>query len=275
MKPSQKTITRLALFAGLAAPALLRAQVNGPDITVSQTSLSTASVGGTALIRITVTNIGNASATNFLVIGGVGDPATLNSISGAGATCAKGRNAVYTCSLPGLIAGGSTDLLLSAKIGAGASFTSNATLNSGGDVNLTNNRSTLVVPIQQAPPDVQMSGSASTGSPSAGAQFDYRFQVKVGGSVSATGVVFSDALPAELSYVTASASNGGPCSFNSGVVQCALGDMAAGSQALVTLTVLAPPTAGTAVSNTGTAFAFNGSDNQPGNNTVTVNITTR
>jgi len=124
--------------------------------------------------------------------------------------------------------------------------------------------------------DVQISGSASTGSPNPGAQFSYTFQVKNSGPDTATGVTFSDPIPAGMSYMTA-VLNGTPNLCTSApdaggntVVSCGMGSILKGGQSTVVVWVFAPTTAGT-YANTGTATS-NVSDPQPANNAVTVNI---
>lgn len=130
-------------------------------------------------------------------------------------------------------------------------------------------------------PDIQVSGSASTGKPAPGAEFSYTFQVKNGGSASASAVVFNDVLPAELpppSYSRAVTSDGSACNATSSAggaltVSCALGPMAAGTQKSITIFVVAPPTSSTFV-NTGTATSGSG-DKDLGNNSKSVSVSVR
>jgi uncharacterized repeat protein (TIGR01451 family) len=126
--------------------------------------------------------------------------------------------------------------------------------------------------------DLQTSGSASTGSPDAGAQLTYTFQVKNAGPDSAAAVTVTDVLPAGTTYVGASVPTwqglGGPiaCGANNDgtatTVTCGLGSMAKSGQATISIVVLAPVTAGT-FSNTGAA-ASSTADPNPANNSVTV-----
>src|SRR5437868_1627333 len=53
--------------------------------------------------------------------------------------------------------------------------------------------------------DLQVSGSASTGSPIAGQPFNYIFQVRNSGPEDAGGATFTDQLPAGTTFVGASA----------------------------------------------------------------------
>jgi hypothetical protein len=264
---------RRVIAAAATVAALIEAA--GPSLIITQTALTLPAQGGTASVRITVTNIGTEASTGFLVIGGVSG-ASLSTIGGATASCAKGRNSVYTCSLPALSAGTSVDLLESARIdNTATSFTSNATLNGGSDINLTDNRSTLTLAVQGPPPDLQVGGSASTNCPRVGLSYDYKFQVKANGKVPASAVVFSAALQPELQFVGAGTSTGGICDLANGVVTCALGDMVGGSQSTITITVVAPLDPDVTIVTTGSAFAVDGLDAAPSNNTSTVSVTTR
>jgi len=106
--------------------------------------------------------------------------------------------------------------------------------------------------------DLQVSGAASTGSPSPGTAYSYTFQVKNSGPDAASGVVFTDVLPSGTIY-NYSTANGStlPCAAfgdpNGGAtVRCDLGGIVKGGQATVVVNVNAPPSAST-YSNTGAA----------------------
>src|SRR4051812_32794448 len=91
--------------------------------------------------------------------------------------------------------------------------------------------------------DLQVSGSASTGSPAAGAAFTYSFLVKNSGPDTATAVVLSDPLPGGTVYNYATANSSTlPCAAfgnpNGGATaSCNLGDIAKGGQATVVVSV--------------------------------------
>lgn len=273
----QRLFAPLGLLLGAASlPFGAVAQVALPDLTVSQVIVSPPSQGGTATVRVTATNLGSAPHGVFQVVGGILAGGSLSTVGARDGSCAKGRNSVYTCGFTGLAPGMSTEFELTTRIDRTAPvMTVYAAVAVNGDANFGNNSTTVTVPVLAAPPDVAISGSASTGSPVAGSVFTYTYQVKVGGSVPAPGVVFTNAVPAELSLVGASTSLGTVCSLAGSVLSCPLGDMAAGSQAVVTLTVQASAASGTAIANTGAAMAGDGRDANATNNSVTVNVTTR
>ena len=119
--------------------------------------------------------------------------------------------------------------------------------------------------------DLQTSGSASTGSPIAGAPFTYTFQVKNSGPQDATAASFSDQLPDGTTFDGANVNNGpSTCTAAGGAVRCGLGTLAKGGQATVTLFVHAPQAGGT-YANTGTASS-DVADPAPANNAATVSV---
>jgi uncharacterized repeat protein (TIGR01451 family) len=123
--------------------------------------------------------------------------------------------------------------------------------------------------------DIQISGSASTGSPGPGQPFSYTFQVKNSGPQTASATRFTDQLPVgtTLGFGTVNGFSA-PCSSATNangatVVSCNLSDIAKGGQATVMVSLKAPMSVGT-FSNTGTATS-SVSDPQLSNNTVSIN----
>jgi uncharacterized repeat protein (TIGR01451 family) len=123
--------------------------------------------------------------------------------------------------------------------------------------------------VAPGPTDLQVTGSASTGSPQLGAAFSYVFQVKNNGPHGAYDVAFDDVLPASLTATTAT-SDAGSCTVTGNAVHCALGLFAVGGQAKITVGVVAPTVTG-AIADTATASMSN-PDRNPANNSVTVTV---
>ena len=119
--------------------------------------------------------------------------------------------------------------------------------------------------------NLQVSGSASTGSPSPGVAFSYSFLVKNSGPEAARGATFTDTLPAALG-VDGATVNGlaTPCSSLGAAVTCSLGTIASGGQAKVVVSVYAPYVVGV-YSNTG-SVASDTADPNTANNAVTVSV---
>lgn len=120
-----------------------------------------------------------------------------------------------------------------------------------------------------AGPDIQITGSASTGSPAPGAQYRYTYQVKNNSGTTATSVLLEDSLPTEVTVVGVT-TTGGVCSAAGVQVACNLGSLPVGGQQTVVVTVEAPSTLGT-VSNTATVSLVE-TDTKPANNSLTINV---
>ncbi|CAI9398984.1 choice-of-anchor A family protein [Nocardioides sp. T2.26MG-1] len=88
--------------------------------------------------------------------------------------------------------------------------------------------------------DVTIAKSASTATPHGGSTFSYTLTATNVGDATATGVEIRDALPGGVTFVSATS----PCTQSAGVVTCAVGSLAPGASATVTVTVTANPIAG-------------------------------
>ena len=158
--------------------------------------------------------------------------------------------------------------------------------------------------VASLPTDIQITGSASTGSPSVGSNFTYTYQIKNAGPWGTFGgITFVDRLPASLSYVSSSLAEAGINSTTGQIqllqntngcsavknldgttdITCPINDMTVGglsNQATITLTVTASsgaqPIANTATVHTAPVTAAGPQqDSNPNNNSVTVNVTSR
>jgi uncharacterized repeat protein (TIGR01451 family) len=127
----------------------------------------------------------------------------------------------------------------------------------------------LSVPVAPAPTDLQVTGSASTGSPTAGSTYSYTFQVKDNGPWPAPGATFSDTLPPGLTYV-GTTSSAGNCTEATNSVSCTFGDLGVGGQANVFITVQAPSTPQTITDSA--SVAMTAPDRQAANNTTNVTV---
>jgi uncharacterized repeat protein (TIGR01451 family) len=127
------------------------------------------------------------------------------------------------------------------------------------------------VPAPTGLPDLALTGSASNGSPALGSPFSYKFQVKNNGRSDASGATLDDPLPAAV-MGTGVSSDTGTCSIDSTTnsVHCDLGTMAAGKQATIVVSAIAPSAAG-AVTNTASTGLV-GTDANPGNNNASVTV---
>ncbi len=112
--------------------------------------------------------------------------------------------------------------------------------------------------------DLALTGSVQPAAPLAGTPLRYSLAVTNQGPDRATSVVVSDTLEAGLTFVSAQASQGA-CAHVAGVVTCALGNLAAGASASVT--IVAQPAAGMTLNRAAVASAL--PDPDPADNQAT------
>ena len=254
-----------AQAATVSATGALDLTITGPDNPV---------IGSVAPISIGVTNTtasptGSFGAVQFFVpVGSQLSGGAINNSTGA--VCARlggggASGVLVNCPLASLAPGAS------ATIGFGVIPQSLGTLDlSAAAVDgFTITSAELIMPIAPAPTDVQITGFASTGSPTLGSTYTYTFQVKDNGAWPAPAVVFADTIPASLTYVAVS-STIGSCSQAAGTVSCAFGDMTVGAQANVVITVQAPSTAQTIMDVASVSMGV--TDRQASNDSVAVAV---
>ena len=148
--------------------------------------------------------------------------------------------------------------------------------------------------VAPAATDIQITGAASNGSPSAGSTFTYTYQIKNAGPWGTGGsLTFVDTLPASLTYVSSSLvqaaidsstgqavqlANPNGCSVVGQTVSCRINDLDSGgafNQATITLTVVASSTPQQVVNAASVHTVSPQDDSNITNNSVTVSVTTR
>jgi uncharacterized repeat protein (TIGR01451 family) len=126
----------------------------------------------------------------------------------------------------------------------------------------------------QTPADVGITLSAP-GKVSPGATLTYSMNVTNAGQVTATGVVVSNALPLGTAFVSASASQGtvttAPTVGKNGIVEVAVGSLANGATATMSVVVTVTAAPGTMFTDTATVTATQDSNSR--NNSATVKTT--
>lgn len=244
------------------------------DMAITQTPLFPGTVGVNLTYTLNVVHNGPSTATGVSVTDQL--PAGMAFVSATpsqGAACTQGAG-VVTCPLGTIASAGvATVSIVVTPTAAGATSNTARVVANEPDAVPGNNLSVLNVTINPAvvgtPTDVQVTGSASNGSPVHGTNYTYTFQVKDNGPAAASNVVFTDNLPAGVTFVSVTTSLGA-CAQANGVVTCTIGNMNTGNQATITITVTAPATTGL-VSNTA-QVAQSANDTNPANNSVTVNV---
>ena len=132
--------------------------------------------------------------------------------------------------------------------------------------------------IAPAAVDEQLTGSASTGSPAAGANFSYNFQIKNAGPWSTFGgVTFTDVLPAAVTYVGYSASLGITCAAVGQTVTCQVPDRINqnGQSSTISLTVSASSTVQQILNTASIAFTLPQTDSNGANDSLTIAVTSK
>jgi uncharacterized repeat protein (TIGR01451 family) len=211
---------------------------------------------------ISVTNFGPTFASNAIVTETL-PPGTAFVGASVGATNALG---IVILNLGDLALNGTTNVTLTLTVPADGPLTNSVFVSSfSPDPNVTNNTASVVTAILPYA-DVAISGTAPATATSP-ADLVYTFTVTNLGPSIAGGLVVTDAIPASVTFV--SASNG--ATTNNGVVTWNLGSLPAGATTNLTLTVLAV-TPG-AITNTA-AVTTTATDVQPTNNVTGAIVTT-
>ncbi len=205
----------------------------------------TSTAGGVIKYTLTYTNLGNSDSSGVTVIETVPDNTVFNAgESTSGWSCPDGSPAgtVCTYTVGGLTAGGSGSIIFAVSVNnplpSGVIQIDNTVSieddgTHGGDVNLTNNRDDDDTPVAAAP-DLQITKDDGVTVVSPGQVVTYTLTIRNVGTQDATGVVVTDTIPADTTFI--SASDGGTYNNITGVVTWPTFDLAAGA-APVTRTV--------------------------------------
>ena len=218
-----------------ASPSIISAVTilaSTADLGVTKTGPTNVYGGANFSYTITVTNSGPASASNVVASDVLPTNVVFVSASGGGTTNAGVANWV----LGTLASGNATNVTITVKAPVGGVVTNVATVTSTiADPNSANNTSSPVVTSVTLAADVAIAKTAAA-TVLASSNLTYTISVTNFGPSSASGVVVTDALPASVTFV--SATGGG--FNNSGVVNWSLGTLTSGQTSNVTVTVTAP-----------------------------------
>lgn len=202
---------------------------------------------------LTIANGGQNDATGVTVTDAV--PAGMLFVSADPACAFDAAAASVTCAIGALASGASQDVTVTLRPQtpvAGQTVTNSATvIGDEPDPNPADNSSaTQIFVPPQADLAIQKTASATT--VVAGGTLTYTLVVTNAGPNMAPGVTVDDPLPAAVTAVRTTSSQGS-CTIAAAGVTCALGNLAAGGQAEVTITVdVATSAAGASLANTAT-----------------------
>ncbi|HKT51045.1 MAG TPA: fibronectin type III domain-containing protein [Candidatus Angelobacter sp.] len=268
------------------------------DLGITMTSPTAVNAGAFVTFTMTVVNNGPGDAALVTLTDTL--PGTFQSSSTTQGVCTNAAT-VFTCNLGGLTAGSQAIVRVTVVAGTSA-ITNTASVQlrdaSGNLLNETvagNNlasSTTNVNPLaggggavggggggggNSGGADIQVTGSARNGGPNVGTGDTYVWQIKDNtGNTPAANVVFTLALPANMQFLDATASQGSCSGVTSGstggTLTCNLASLP-GGQTLVVTVDFVPLQAGS-ISATGSA-SFGGTDSNPSNNSFTVTIQPR
>jgi uncharacterized repeat protein (TIGR01451 family) len=256
------------------------------DVSLTMSSPATINPGSILTFTMVVTNGGPAATTNTTITGDTLPAPLVSSTTTAGICSGTVNLTAFSCNLGPMAAGATATVTVSVLLPAGqtsGSFTNTATvnaLNAAGanmDPNLLNNTASSTTsigivgcPLGATTTDLQIGGSAQNGGPALGSGDTFTWQIKDNlGTVPANCVVFTSTLPSNFTLFQVTPSQG-TCITTGNAINCALGTINGGGQALVTVNFGVGTLAGT-FSTTGTV-TFNGTDTNTANNQFTVTI---
>jgi uncharacterized repeat protein (TIGR01451 family) len=240
------------------------------NLALSKTASTTIPViGSNVTFTITLTNSGPSTATAVTVIDLL--PAGLTFVS---ATPSQGSyNSVTGVWTVGSVATGPPQTLaIVATVVASSALTNTATISHSDqfDPNPGNNSATATI-VPQAPgsaAELALAKTVSNAAPNVGSTITFTITLTNSGPATATGVTVTDLVPAGLTFVSATPSQG---TYVSATGVWTVGTVTTGTPQ--TLAIVATVVSASALANTATITASGQGDPVPGNNTATVALT--
>ena len=208
----------------------------GADLSLGKTDSPDPVLAGNNLTyTIPVTNNGPDPATGVVVTDTLAAEVTFVSATPSQGSCSESSGTV-TCNLDDLANGGSATVTIVVTPVAGCALNNTASVASDlPDPNLDNNSATQSTTVNSAT-DLALTKTDSPDPVIAENNLTYSINVSNNGPDDSTGVVVTDTLAAEVTFVSATPSQGS-CSESSGTVTCNLGDLANGTTASITIVV--------------------------------------
>ncbi len=231
------------------------------DLSISKlASPSPVSVGSTLTYTLTVTNNGPDTATGVTATDPLPAGVAYVSATSTQGSCSLNGNSV-TATIGSMSSGSSVTVTITTTATTAGQVANTATVSGGeADPSTTNNSATVVTNVTGhtgATADLFITKTDSPDPASIGSNLTYIIVVTNAGPDSAADVGVTDVLPAGVTFVTATTSQGS-WTLNGGTVSCTLGSIAKGGSANVTIVVV-PTTAGQ-LTNTATT---GGTDTDP------------
>jgi uncharacterized repeat protein (TIGR01451 family) len=213
-----------------------------PDLIVAKSHSGNFVRGSTGIHTVTVSNIGLNAASSGLVTVSDTLPAGLTptASSGSGWSCSIASQTVTCTRLDPLGAVSSYPVIsITVSVGqsAAATLVNTVTVSGGGELNITNDTASDTVSIVSSS-DMAITKTASPNPIKQGNTLTYTLNVTNNGPSDANNVTVTDTLPATVSYISATPTQG-TCSQAAGKVTCLLGTMNSGTSTTITIQVTA------------------------------------
>jgi uncharacterized repeat protein (TIGR01451 family)/fimbrial isopeptide formation D2 family protein len=222
-------------------------------------------IGDTVTFTVTVDdNIGPDGATNVAIHDSL--PAGLTLLS---ATPSQGNyvSSTGTWTVGTLAKNGSATLTVTATVAIGGIYTNTASVSASDQYDPVSGNNSATVSLTSRTADVGVAKVVDNATPSVGATVNYTLTVTNNGPDPATQIVVGDLLPAGLSLVSATPSQG---SYTAGNGRWSVGSLALNAHA--TMTIAARVTASGTIDNTVSLTSLLQTDSNAANNTATATI---
>jgi uncharacterized repeat protein (TIGR01451 family) len=263
----------------LATSNVVVATAGQADLAVTSSASPNPVLGGNNITYTqTVTNNGPAAAATVSFTDTVPVNTTFVSLpTPAGWVCSAPP--VITCTIASLAVNATASFPLVVTVNSatppGTAISNTATVSSttSDPTNADNSATTTVYVASPTQADVAIVKTASPEPVNQGTNLTYTLQVTNNGPAVAQGVSVSDPLPSQVTYVSASTTQGS-CAQAAGTVTCNIGTLGVGGLAIITINVNANTFTGSTAlaANTATVSATTGDPNLS-NNTSTANST--
>ncbi|MEQ8329794.1 MAG: Ig-like domain-containing protein, partial [Longimicrobiales bacterium] len=239
------------------------------DIALTKTVDVTApNAGQTVVFTVRATNSGPSAATGVTVEDRLPTGLAFVSASTSQGSYVAGTG-VWTV---GALANGSVaTLAVTARVdaAAGTTVTNRATLSGVDQTDAVAANNTAAAAVSVTAIDLALSKSVDVATPGTGQNVVFSVTASNAGPSTATGVVVQDLLPAGLTFVSSSASVG---TYANGTGTWALGSLASGGVATLSMTATVTAEAGTTIVNTATLAASDQVDTDPDNNSASATV---
>ncbi len=241
-----------------------------PDLTFSKSGPATVDQGGTVTYTIAVSNESDVQSRPRAVIVTDSVDASLTNVqaSASQGSCDVNGNAV-SCALGTISAGATATVTITATAPSDSCPVISNTANVQMGTKPAQSTNTVTTQVTGCESDLTFSKSGPA-TVDQGGTVTYTIGVQNSGTVDSQPVTVTDTVDASLTNVQASASQGS-CDVNGHAVSCALGPIAAGGSATVTITATAPTGSCPEISNA--AEVQQGTQPPQSTNTVTTTVT--